>query len=128
MKYNFFSRSFLIVLSITFFLSQTLTLLADSEIPITEDTSPISSSNSIIDWPQGPEIGSGSAIVIEAETGTVLYDKNMHEKSYPASITKILTALLAIENCSLNEMVTFSDNAVFSIPRDAISRSHQKKN
>ena len=119
MKYNFFSRSFLIVLSITFFLSQTLTLLADSEIPITEDTSPISSSNSIIDWPQGPEIGSGSAIVIEAETGTVLYDKNMHEKSYPASITKILTALLAIENCSLNEMVTFSDNAVFSIPRDS---------
>lgn len=119
MKQNSFSRFFYIILSVTFFLSHTLTLFADSTTPAEENFSPISSSNSITGWPQGPEIKSSSAIVIEAETGVVLYDKNMHEKNYPASITKILTALLTIENSSLNDMVTFSDNAVFSIPRDS---------
>lgn len=70
-------------------------------------------------WPEGPEIFSECAVVMEAETGTVLYDKNMNRQAYPASITKILTALLAIENCSMSEMVEFSDEAVFSIPRDS---------
>lgn len=88
----------------------------------TEETTPypiITTSNSIEGWPSGPEIFSGSAVVMEAETGTVLYDKNMHQKAYPASITKILTAILSIENCSMNEMVEFSDEAVFSVPRDS---------
>ncbi len=88
----------------------------------TEETTPypiITTSNSIEGWPAGPEIFSGSAVVMEAETGTVLYDKNMHQQAYPASITKILTAILAIENCSMNEMVEFSHDAVFSVPRDS---------
>lgn len=59
-----------------------------------------------ISWPQGPDIQGESGVVIEASTGTVLYDKNMHDQHYPASITKILTVLLALENCSLDEMVT----------------------
>lgn len=63
-------------------------------------------------WPEGPEIAGNSAIVMEASTGTVLYEKNSHEELYPASITKIMTALLAVENCSLDENVTFSANAV----------------
>lgn len=88
----------------------------------TEETTPypvITTSDSIDGWPAGPEIMSGSAVVIEAETGAVLYDKNMGQKAYPASITKILTAILAIENCAVNEMVEFSDEAVFSVPRDS---------
>lgn len=79
----------------------------------------LTTSNEIKGWPAGPEIFSGSAVVMEAETGTVLYDKNMNQRAYPASITKILTAVLALENCSLNEMVEFSDDAVFSVPRDS---------
>ena len=59
-----------------------------------------------ISWPQGPGIEGESGIVMEVSTGTVLYDKNMHDQHYPASITKILTVLLALENCSLDEMVT----------------------
>lgn len=66
-------------------------------------------------WPSGPNVNSGSAILIEANTGTVLYEKNSHERNYPASITKIMTALLAIENCSMDDTITFSKNAVYSV-------------
>lgn len=77
-------------------------------------TLPISS-NSIENWPEGPQIGAQGAILMEAGTGTILYDKNIHEKLYPASTTKIMTCLLAVEHCSLDEMVTFSPEAVFGI-------------
>lgn len=74
-------------------------------------------SNEIENWPKGPLIGAESAIVMEANTGIILYSKNIHEPLYPASTTKILTCLIAAETSSLNEMVSFSNNAVFSIPR-----------
>ena len=63
-------------------------------------------------WPEGPQINSPSAVVMEVNTGTVLYEKNSHEKHYPASITKILTTYLAILNCKMDEKVTFSKEAV----------------
>ena len=72
-------------------------------------------SNQIPNWPAGPEIGAESAILMEVNTGTVLYSKNIHAKLYPASITKILTALIAAESCDMNEMVTFSSDAIHSI-------------
>ena len=53
-----------------------------------------------------------SSCLIDYETGTVLYEKNAHKKRYPASITKTLTALLTIENCDMNETVTYSKNAL----------------
>lgn len=74
-------------------------------------------SNDIPNWPTGPVVGAQGAILIEAETGTILYAKNIHEKLYPASTTKILTSLVAIENSNLSDMVTFSQNAVFSIEK-----------
>lgn len=64
-------------------------------------------------WPEGPEIASPCAVVMEVNTGTVLYEKNPHEKHYPASITKILTTYLAIKNCDMDEKVVFSADAVF---------------
>ena len=63
-------------------------------------------------WPEGPSINTQSAIVIEVNSGAVLYEKNSDQVSYPASITKILTTLLALENCELDEIVTFSDDAI----------------
>lgn len=63
-------------------------------------------------WPSGIEVSSQSAIVMEASTGTVLYEKNADEVHYPASITKILTGLVAIENSEMDEVVTFSTDAV----------------
>ena len=68
-------------------------------------------------WPQGPQIEGESAVVMEASTGTVLYEKNPHEQLYPASITKIMTTMLALEHCSLDEEVTFSRESVFNIDR-----------
>lgn len=71
-------------------------------------------------WPNGfPNINSDAAIVMEASTGTLLYEKNMHETFYPASITKILTTLIALESSSMNEVVTFSKNAVFDVDLDS---------
>lgn len=73
--------------------------------------------NDISGWPHGPEITAQAAIVMEANTGTILYAKNIHEELFPASTTKIMTCLLAVENSSLSDEVTFSDEAVFSVPK-----------
>ena len=64
-------------------------------------------------WPSGPSIVAESGIVMEVSTGTILYSKNMHAQYYPASITKIMTALLAMENCELDEQVTVPHEAVY---------------
>jgi len=68
--------------------------------------------NLVEEWPQGPAIGAEAAILMEADTGIVLYGKNVEEKLYPASITKMMTALLVVENCSMEETVTFSSEAI----------------
>lgn len=72
-------------------------------------------SNQIENWPQGPQIYAESAVVMEASTGTILYNKDMDMQNYPASITKIMTALITLENCSLDEIVTYSYYATHSI-------------
>ncbi|MDD3185684.1 MAG: D-alanyl-D-alanine carboxypeptidase [Anaerostipes sp.] len=58
-----------------------------------------------------------SAIVMDLQTQTILYEKDINVKHYPASITKIMTALLTIENCKGDETVTFSNEAVNGIER-----------
>ncbi|MDF2544204.1 MAG: putative secreted protein [Herbinix sp.] len=70
-------------------------------------------------WPEGPFVYAESAIVMEASTGLILYEKNINEKHYPASITKIMTALLAIENSSLGDTVTFSTESVYDVDLDS---------
>ena len=72
-------------------------------------------SNEWENWPLGPQLGAQSAILMEAKTGTILYAKNIHDHLYPASITKILTGLIAIEQCPLDDVVTYSNEAVNSI-------------
>lgn len=73
--------------------------------------------NEIVDWPNGPLIGAQSAVLLDVCTGTLLYSKNPHDHLYPASTTKLLTALLTIENTSMDEVVTFSKDAVWNIDR-----------
>lgn len=68
--------------------------------------------NSIASWPKGPENGTESAILMDVDTGAILYAKNINERLYPASTTKIMTALLVVENCQMDEIVTFSDAAI----------------
>lgn len=72
-------------------------------------------SNTIDGWPAGPQIEGEAAVVMDAETGAFLYSKNMEAKEYPASITKIMTTLVALENGNLDSKVKFSDWAVNSL-------------
>ena len=62
-----------------------------------------------------PNIASPSALLMDLNTGKILYEKNMNEKMYPASLTKVMTAILALENCELTDVATVSKNAVMSI-------------
>lgn len=55
---------------------------------------------------------SPSAIVFNTNTGKVVYEKNANEKRYPASTTKIMTAILTLENCNLDDTVTVSSSAL----------------
>lgn len=64
-----------------------------------------------VTWPKEPEIFSESAILMEANTGAILYAKNAEETRYPASITKILTVLLTIENGKMDDQITFSEDS-----------------
>lgn len=59
---------------------------------------------------------SEAAILMEHESSNILYQKNITEKLYPASTTKIMTAILAIENCDLKETATVSQNAINMVP------------
>ena len=70
------------------------------------------STNAIANWPQGPDTYSETAVLMNADTGAILYNKGMDEKRYPASITKIMTALLALEHSSLDEEVTFTEECL----------------
>ena len=69
-------------------------------------------------WPTPPEILAGSAILMDADTGAILYEKDSHARSYPASTTKLMTGLLAVENTSLSDVITFSYAAAHSYKWD----------
>ena len=105
-------------LATSVFFQTTLTAFAETDYAAEAEARkslPIQS-NEIENWPAGPAIGAASAILIEANTGTILYSKNIDEQHFPASTTKIMTSLLAMENIpSLSEMVPFSSEAVYSI-------------
>ena len=99
--------------------SLTASASSDAELRLETHRAMDIQSNEIQNWPTGPVVGAESAILMEAETGTILYSKNIHQQQYPASTTKILTALIASERCGMDEIVTFSNDAVFDTPRDS---------
>ena len=63
-----------------------------------------------------PSISATSAILMDNNTNRILYTKNENKKMYPASTTKILTAIIVLEHCNLDDIATASYNAVMSIP------------
>ncbi|MBR5519498.1 MAG: serine hydrolase [Clostridia bacterium] len=75
--------------------------------------------------PAAPSISGSAGFMIELTTGTVLYDKNADAQMYPASTTKLMTALIATEyieagQMALDDVITFSYDAVYGIPRDTM--------
>ncbi len=62
------------------------------------------------------ELHANCLLLLERNTGDILYEKNAYEKMYPASTTKIMTAILVLENCYLNEVVEVSASSISSVP------------
>ncbi len=62
------------------------------------------------------KLNATSAILVEVSTGRIIYERNSNEKRYPASITKIMTAILVLENCNLDDKVVVSESALSNIP------------
>ena len=71
--------------------------------------------NFISGWPQGPEITSASAVVMEDSSNTVLYAKDMDTALSPAGAVKIMTCLLALENSQLTDQVTMTETGVSGV-------------
>lgn len=68
-----------------------------------------------------PTVSAEGAVLLNCNTGQILYGKNYSTAFYPASITKIMTALLTAENCSMNETVTFSESATTNLESGAVT-------
>lgn len=115
MKTNFINKLkiiiILVTISINIFFSFYMQSLANTKLA-DSDTTTSTSDNKI----QNLSIYSDAAILMDSKTGKILYEKNSNEKKYPASTTKILTAIIAIENCNLSDTISASYNAIMSIP------------
>ena len=70
-------------------------------------------------------IDSGAVLILEETTGKVIYEQNGYKRMFPASTTKIMTAILTIENCNLDETATASEYAINSIPEGYTNASIQ---
>lgn len=96
-----------------------LSLMAVSPVSAAEETAAAASSgittNSIAGWPQGPEITSTAAVIMEDSTNTVLYAKNADQQLYPGGTVKVMTTLLALENTQLTDQVTMTDTGVSGV-------------
>ena len=71
------------------------------------------------DWPSDTGIEAEAGAVMDVDTGTMLFGQNSHVEYYPASITKILTALVVLEHADLTDTVTYSDKAMNSVEVDS---------
>lgn len=67
------------------------------------------------DWPADTGIMAEAGVVMDLDTGTLIYGQNSRVPYFPASITKLMTALVVLEHSSLEEMVTFSNDAVYNV-------------
>lgn len=76
-----------------------------------------SSDQSTDDLEINPTVLSKAAILIDSSTGQILYEYNSNDRLYPASTTKLMTAILTLENCQLSDTVTVDANALLGIPR-----------
>ena len=71
------------------------------------------------DWPSDTGIQAEAGAVMDVDSGAVLFSQNGHVEYPPASITKILTALLVLEHADLSDTVTYSETAMLSVEADS---------
>lgn len=78
------------------------------------------------EWPSDTGIMAESGIVMDQDSGAVIFGQNIHVPYAPASITKLLTALVVIENSSLDDIVTFSQSAVYDVESGSGNKLHME--
>ena len=129
MKNKKFKRILSGLLCAAFIVCQTLPVLATDEYgdpivtatPVPEEVyhtdyyKQPADTDSIDGWVQGPQIEGESAILMDMTTGTILYSKNADKAQYPASITKIMTALLGSESLKATDKFSMSETAAHGI-------------
>lgn len=126
---KFFKKALALTLALTFSLG-TFTVYAAEELETATEVSTEANSNAMdnekedkeegpkVAWPAAPELYSEIALLMDADTGAILYEKNIYDRTYPASTTKLLTGLLTVENCNLSEIVNVSYAAATSVAID----------
>lgn len=118
-KSNLFKR-FLLILFIILITLNTFVFAEGttdgSEAPDTTDA--IAETNSAEEGTSSniPSTYSPSTLLMDLDSGKILYSKNANTRMYPASTTKIMTAILTIENCQLTDTAVASHNAIYSVP------------
>ncbi len=65
-------------------------------------------------------INAKASLIVEVNSGKIIHENNAKTKNYPASVTKILTAIIVLENCELDDIATVSENAISNIPSDYV--------
>lgn len=93
--------------------------LTFSSVPVATFAETSVPAGSVTEWPLPPELTSEAAVVMEVSTGSILYNKNAYDAYAPASTTKLMTSLLAIEQCPLSDQITCSRESVESIGWDS---------
>ncbi len=99
-RINSFIRFLVTALAVSFFVTGSIAFLRTPVVTAADEE--------ILAWPTGPSLTGDGAILMDADTGSILYEKNIYDRFYPASTTKILTTLVALENGDLSDIVTVS--------------------
>ena len=109
--------SFLLALALTAGLGSPAALASSTPPPVTETPSPAATAKEPVESEilNSMQVEAAAAILVDVDTGAVLYEYNAQEQRYPASITKVMTALLALEavdrgEISLDQVVTLTDD------------------
>lgn len=101
------------------------TAVFHTEAAAAETAASAITTNAITGWPQGPEITSEAAVILEDSTNTILYAKNMDTALFPGSTVKIMTCLIALENSNLTDQVTMTATGVSGVTDGGASISSQ---
>ena len=62
------------------------------------------------------DVEAKASLIVENNSGRILYEDNANKKNYPASVTKILTAIIVLENCELDDTAVVTNSAISNIP------------
>lgn len=99
------------LLAVSLAVGMTVSVPAAVDVAVTADSFPVES-DTWQNWPKGPDMLAVTACLMDGNTGEILYAKGMDAQRFPASITKIMTALVVVENADLNAQVAFTQTGL----------------